>query len=373
MAWRLLLVVMLALASCTRRPKDDMRIGVVGALTGPQSTYGTSMKNGVDLAIAERNAKGPLLGRKVTAVHLDAQGRANEGVMVAERLIGRDRVHVIIGDATTSGSAAIAPVAQRAHVPMISPAATSSDVTQMGAFVFGASFVDEDQADALAQFARETLELTSFATLHDVNSRYSIGLSAAFSKSALARGGQIVAKEVYAVGDTDFAPVISALRASGAAAVFIPGYARDVATVTLAIRAELEAIVLLGADGWDSSELIERAGAAIDGGYFTTHYHPDDPRAGVRAFAKRYHDAYNEMPDAIAALGFDAAMVAMDAVERAGSLEPDAMREALAATERFEGTTGRITLDNAGRATKPVIIAQVKGGKTVFIKSVRGP
>ncbi len=353
----------IAVAGCPKGeapPSTPIAIGVVSALTGPNATYGISTQQGADLAADEINAKGGLGGRTLALIHLDDLGEPEQARIAAQRLITNDRVVALIGDATSSGSLAIAPVAQRARVPMVTPAATSPSVTELGDHIFRMSFTDPAQAAAMAVFATKTLKVKRVAVIRALDNEYALGLAEAFRAKLAEAGGEVVADEGYSADMDDLSPIIAAVAKTSPDAVYLPDYHTAVARIAVAARAAGLQAHLLGGDGWDAAELLEDAGAELEGGCFTTHWHPSMTGVASARFVERYRAVYNETPDAIAALGYDTVQLIADAWARAGSQA--GLREAIAATEGFDGVTGTIRFDDTGNATATPVVVRIRGG-----------
>jgi branched-chain amino acid transport system substrate-binding protein len=352
---------------------NEIRIGVVGALTGPIALFGTNTRNGIDLAVKQVNASGGVLGKQVKAIHLDDQGKPEEAKTAIQRLITQDKVQVVLGEVTSSGSLAMGPVAQRAKIPMITPASTNPAVTEVGDFIFRVCFIDPFQGWVMAKFAAENLKLKKVAILQDVRNDYSVGLANSFTKHFTEMGGQVVANESFAMGDTDYKTQLTKIRGMSPQAIYIPAYYTEVGQIARQARELKIEAQLLGGDGWDSEKLFEGGGKAVEGAYFSNHYHPDEPRPEVRAFLDAFKQDFNEEAYAITALGYDAAMVAFDAIKRAGSTDPQKIRDALAATKGYPGVTGSITIDAGRNAQKPAVITQIKDGKRTLVTQIVDP
>jgi branched-chain amino acid transport system substrate-binding protein len=354
---------------------DRVVVGHVTSLTGDQATFGLSTDRGVRLAVNEQNARGGVKGRVVEVKTLDDQGKAEDAAVAATRLVTQDHVLVLVGENASSRSLAMAPIADSYETPMISPSSTNPRVTKDGEktrpYVFRVCFIDPFQGTVMARFARETLKLERIAILRDVASDYSVGLAQFFADKLKELGGTIVADESYKAGDVDFRAQLTSIKAKDPQALYLPGYYTDVALIARQARELGMNQPLLGGDGWDSSKLYEIAGRAIDGSYFSNHYSPDDPDPRIREFVKRYREAWGEVPDGLAAMGYDAARVALDAMSRAADLRGPAVKEALAATKAFPGVTGVITIDQDHNAVKPAVVLAVKNGAAHYVATVR--
>lgn len=361
-----------ALFACAgdQAESDEILIGEYGSLTGTTATFGISTKNGIDMAVEEVNAAGGLLGKRVRVIVEDDQGRPEEAQTVVTKLITRDRVVAVLGEVASSRTLAAAPVAQANGIPMISPSSTNPEVTLVGDYIFRVCFIDPFQGLVMAKFAVNTLRLNRVAILRDIKNDYSVGLADVFAENFTQMGGQIVADESYSEGDTDFSAQLTALRATNPQAIFVPGYYTEVGLIARQAKSLGLNVPLLGGDGWDSPSLIEIGGEALEGSYFSNHYSVEDPSPSIQKFVTDYRAKHGETPDALAGLGYDAAMLLFDAIRRANSTEPRAIRDALAATQNFAGMTGTITLDENRNAIKPAVVLQIEDGKLNYVETI---
>jgi len=349
---------------------DTILIGEVGSLTGSEATFGISTRNAIDLAIREVNAAGGVKGKKIELRVYDNQSKPEEAANAANRLINQDNVLLILGEVASSNSIAMATKAQPAKVPMISNASTNPRVTEIGDYIFRVCFIDPFQGYVMAKFAHDNIKMNKVAVLRDLGSDYSQGLADVFERKFTEMGGKIVARETYTKGSTDFRSQLTAIKRSSPEAIYIPGYYNDIGLIARQARELGITATLMGGDGWDSEKLFELGGSAIDGSYFSNHYSPDDPNPRIQKFIAAYKAAYGSVPDALAALGYDAAMVAVDAIKRAPSFDRAAIRDAIAQTKNFHGVTGSITLDEKRNATKPAVVLEVSKGKTKYVDTI---
>jgi len=263
-----------------------------------------------------------------------------------------------------------APICQDNQIPMISPSSTNPKVTAVGDYIFRVCFIDPFQGTVMANFARHTLHLKKVAVLTDVKSDYSLGLAKFFKEGFIADGGAIVAEQNYSSGDKDFSAQLTALKAVNPDGIFVPGYYTEVGLIALQARQLGLNVPLLGGDGWESSSLIPIGGVSLEGSYFSTHYSPEDTSAAVQDFVKAFRAKYNETPNAMAALGYDSAMILADAMKRAGTTDGAKVRDALAATKDFQGVTGKITMDADRNASKPAVILVIRDGQFKYVETV---
>jgi branched-chain amino acid transport system substrate-binding protein len=369
-----LLAATLFVMSCSRsqdgQEQNEIVIGEFGSLTGTTATFGISTKNGIDMAVDEVNKTGGLLGRRVRVIVEDDQGRPEEAQTVVTKLITRDRVVAVLGEVASSRTLAAAPVAQQSRIPMISPSSTNPRVTQIGDYIFRVCFIDPFQGFVMAKFATNTLKVKNVAILRDIKNDYSVGLADVFVENFKTLGGNIVADVSYSEGDTDFSAQLTAIRPRNPQAIFVPGYYTEVGLIARQARSLGLTVPLLGGDGWDSPKLWEIGGEALNGSYYSNHSSMDDPNPLIQGFVAEYKARYNEVPDALAALGYDTAQILFDAIRRSNSTDPAKVRDALAQTKDFPGVTGKITIDQDRNAVKPAVVLRVQDGKLEYVETV---
>jgi len=353
---------------------DKILVGHVGSMSGSEATFGQSTDNGIRLAAEQWNARGGIGGRTIEVKTYDSQGKPEEAAVAATRLLVNDKVNVLLGEVASSRSLAMAPVADERQVPMITPSSTNPRVTKEGGkvrpFVFRVCFIDPFQGTVMAKFARDTLKISKVAILRDVGNDYSVGLADFFQDKFRQLGGEIVTDQSYKAGDQDFKAQLTAIKNKNPEAIYVPGYYTDVALIARQSRELGMKQPLLGGDGWDSAKLYEIGGKAIEGSYFSNHYSPEDPSPRIQEFVQAYQKRFGGVPDGLAAQGYDAAMVAFDAMKRAPTPAGPALRDAIAATKDYPGVTGIITIDQNHDALKPAVVLEVKGGKSVYATTI---
>lgn len=353
---------------------DTILIGHVASMTGEQATFGQSTDNAIKLAFNEANAKGGVKGKKLVLKTYDDQGKPEEAAIAATRLIVQDKVVAILGEVASSRSLAIAPIADQYKVPQISPTSTNPRVTKDGdktrPYVFRVCFIDPFQGTVMAKFVRENLKLSKAAILRDVGNDYSVGLADFFAKKFQELGGTIVTDQSYKAGDQDFKAQLTTIKNKKPEVIFVPGYYTDVALAARQARELGIKVPFAGGDGWDSSKTYEIAQGALDGGFFSNHYTHESPDPKVQEFVKKYQEAYGQIPDALAALGYDAALVLIDAIGRATELTGPAVRDAIEATKDFPGVAGVITLDEHHNPVKPAVVIGIEKNAPKYVATV---
>ena len=350
---------------------DTIKIGEFASLTGKDATFGISSHEGTLMAIEEINAAGGVLGKKLELLTEDTQCKAGESATVVNKLVARDNVIAVLGEVASSRSMEAAKICQDNKVPMISPSSTNPDVTKTGDYIFRVCFIDPFQGTVMANFATKTLKLKRVAVFTDVKSDYSKGLAKFFKAQFVANGGEIGTELDYNGGDKDFKAQLTSIKGANPDGVFVPGYYTEAALIAVQAKQLGLNIPLFGGDGWESSKLTEIGGEAVEGDYFSTHYSPavatEVSKKFVENFSKRWQ---GQTPDALAACGYDSALVLVDAIKRAGTTDGAKVRAAIAATKDFQAVTGKITINENRDASKSAVILKVEGGKFKYLQTV---
>jgi len=363
-------VTVFTLTSCTREP-DAIKLGHYGSLTGKDAAFGVATRKGVLLAIEEINAKGGVLGRPLAYLVEDIQSKQGESATAVKKLISRDKVVAVIGANASANSLEAAPICQNSQIPMMAISSTNPRVTEVGDYIFRICFIDPFQGAVLAKFAHTSLKAKRVALLTAVNSPYSVGLSAVLRQDFTARGGEIIAEQKYNEGEKDFRAQLTALRPLKPDVIAITGFYAEAALICLQARALGIDVPFIGGDGWEAPQLIELGGKAVEGTYYSTYFSAENDAPEVRAFVKKFSARWaNEIPEAVAALGYDAVYLIAAAMTKAGTTTGPTLRDAIAATKNFPGVTGQTTIDEKRNSAKAAVMLTVKNGRSLFFESV---
>lgn len=346
-----------------------IKIGVVMPLSGQDATFGQSGQKGLQLLEKQTNAAGGINGKQVQFVFEDDQATAATAVQVGQKLIS-DGVVAIVGPLTSTSANALAPICQSSKIPMVTGTATNVKVTEAGDYIFRTCFIDPFQGTVVAKFASTNLKAKTAAVLYNNGDDYSNGLATNFISSFKADGGTIVDTETYNTNDKDFSAQLTKIAAKNPDVLMLPDYYGTVSVIANQARAIGIKATFLGGDGWDSADLFKIGGKNVDGAYFSNHYTPDDTATQVQQFVKDFEATYSgTVPDAMAALNYDAGKVLLQSIQKAGSTDPDAIRKALVA---YDGTvvSGHITFDSSRNAIKSAVIIKTVNGKETFATKI---
>lgn len=366
-----------SLVGCGGQEENVVKIGANLEMTGTNATFGQSATNGAKLAIKQLNEKGGVLGKQITLVVADNKSEAAEAANAMQKLITQDKVVGIIAPIASSSVIAGAQVNHDGKVLAISPTASNPKVTvdpdtgKTREFLFRAAFIDPFQGSLMANFASKSLKGTKAALYIDTSSDYAKGLGQFFKETFTKNGGAIVAEEAYLAKDTDFKATLTKIKALDPDILFIPGYYQEVGMIIKQAREMGIRAAILGGDGWDSAKLPEIAGAeALNNTFFASHYSPEDKSPAIQNFVEAYKAEYGQVPDSFAVLSYDATMMILEAIKRAGSLDTVKIKDELAKTKDYQAVSGTITLNDTHDAITSAVVIEMKDGKQTFREKI---
>ncbi len=335
---------------------DTIKIGTIQSISGPVSTYGIQTRDAIKMAVEEINANGGVLGKQIELIVEDDEASPDKTTNAFKKLVAKDKVVSIIGALISKCTLAITQEAQAKKVVLLTPTSTNDTVTDAGDYVFMSCYNDSFQGQVGAQFAFETLRAKNAAILYDITNDYSKGLTTNFKEKFEELGGKVIVSESYSAGDKDFNAQLTKIKAAKPDILFIPDYYNTVSLIAKQVRSQGLNVAMLGADGWD--EITNNAGDEVLGSYYCNHYSPMSDDLDVQTFVEKYTEKYDMTPNALAALGYDATYILMDAIERAGSTDSDLIKAALMETDgKF--VTGNIRFNEQRRPIKSAVMLKI--------------
>jgi len=341
---------------------DTIKVGLVASLTGDQKPWGDDSQAGAKMAIDEINAAGGINGKQVELLVQDSASTPAGAKTAAEKLLSSGVVE-ILGEVSSGNTIQIANSAFEKGVPVVDIGGTKTDLTDIGANIFRVCYSDAFQGPVMAQFAYDELGLRNVALMTDNKAPYSQGLSAAFKAQFEKLGGKIVDEEKYDTGQTQFGGQLNEMKTKNPDGIFMSGYFPEVGPIAQQARQAGIKAKFMGGDGWDSPTLLNSGGDAIIGGYLCNHYNNKEDRAEVKAFLAKWTKTHGgkEPGTTMAALGYDAAAVGLEAIKMAKSADTKGIIEALDAIENFPGVSGKITLKGGnGTPIKQALVVEVR-------------
>lgn len=359
---------------------ETIKVGLLANTSGDNAMYGNAVKNGAMLYIDQVNAAGGINGKQIEVISYDDKGDATEAVTAFNRMVD-EGITALIGSVLTGTTIAVADESYDLNIPQITASATATGVTvldpedeesEIRTNVFRACFIDPFQGEKMAQYASEKMGATSAAVIFQTGSDYSEGVAEAFVAKCKELGITVTSEQGYAAGDVDFKAQLTAIAGEAPDVVFCPNYYQDDGLiVTQARQVGLEA-TFLGSDGWGG--VADYASAEdLEGSVYCSGYAAGTEE--VAQFEADYEATYGEkVPNMFAPLGYDAAMLmvnALTAAEDAG-LEAgtdeykQAVIDTMAATDGVEGITGTYSFDEQNNPIKSAAIMELVGGAEVF-------
>ena len=325
-----------------------IKIGYVSALSGDTALWGQAGLNGMNLTAEKVNAAGGILGRKVEIVGLDGKGDPADSVSAFKKLVTEEGVCAVVGTNFSSCNIPIAAVADELKVPVIATAASNEKVTvdengKLHPYSFRLCFIDSFQGSVLGKYAATELGFKKGAIITDITDAYSTGVGSYIAKAFTANGGTMVDTEQAQNGDNDFRAQLTKIAKAEPDVLFIPWIYQNVALIAKQARELGIKCVMLGTDGWDSNELAGLAGGALEGCSYVSRIGFNTPEA--KAYGEEYKAKFNIALEAECLFGNDGLLWLKDAIERAGSDNPTAIRDALENTDTFKGLLGTMKMD----------------------------
>ena len=375
----LVLVLVLALTACST-PQEDavveeiqevVKFGVFEPLTGANAAGGAMEIEGIEIA---HELYPEVLGMPIEIVIVDNKSDKVEAANAATKLVDQDKVNAVIGSWGSSFSMAAGPIVMDAGVPALGTSCTNPLVTLGNDYYFRVTFIDSFQGVVMANYAYDVIGATKVAIVQEISNDYSVGLVKFFTDAFVELTGDedsIVYVASYNTGDQDFTAQLTNIKTFEPDAIFAPGnYSESAMLIKQAKELGVEA-PFLGADTWETPEFIDIGGSAVDGTVFSTFFDskvPLTPESEV--FLDAYRAKYDKEPASVTALAYDAYILLVDAIERAGSADSEAIRDALAATDGFDGAAGVIKLDANGDAVKNAVIKTIVDGEFTYLTTI---
>lgn len=349
--------------------QEPIRIAALYNLTGGMSSIDAPALNGAQLQAELVNGKGGVLGgRMIEIVPYDTRTDQQATATAAQQAVS-EGVVAGIGYGDTTFVMAAAPTFQEAGIPFVTSGATHPMLpTWVGDHMFMTAFGDDDQSFAIADYAYNDLGLRRVAVWTDDSMDFTRALSTFFKERIQTLGGEIVAEDFFMMGDKDFSAQIARLQALDPLpdGVFISAIPSEAGVTVRQIREAGLDLPIVSGDGFDTPLVIDVPGPELaDKVYFSTHTYLADDRPEVAQFIQDYTAKFGHAPEnAFAPLGYDAVGLVVAAIERAGSAEPAAVRDALAQTRDYPAVTGTISYTRENMVPpKPVSIIGVDGGQ----------
>src|ERR1700742_703715 len=326
-------VLMVGVASLSQA-NAQIKIGFQAPLTGPSATDGKSAQIAATMAVEDINAAGGVLGQKIELVTYDDQAKSDQAIFTANKLIGEDGVKLVVNGSYSASGRAAAPVFQKAGVVMIAAYGVHPDITRAGDYMFRLVHLGPPQGAGTALYIGKTLGLKKVSTI-TMDNDYGQATMDGFLEATGKYGIEVLNKYSYSLKDRQFGSIVASVKRDNPDAVYATGYFFTGGPLVSQLRAGGVTVPIIGSQAFDSEKFIEIAGPAADGTYIIDSFDRDRKDESLQKFFSGFKTRAGYAPEGVAAITYSAVKLMADGIKRANSVEPDKVRDALAATKDF--------------------------------------
>lgn len=362
---------MLALTACSgsgggEGGDETITLGYTATLSGDFASYGLEMREGVDLAIEQINAKGGVDGHKLATDVVDDEGKPANGPVIAQEFCDNTKIPAVLGFSFSSVALSGLPVYTQCGLPVVASAVTSPELTGASDIFFRTVFTDAYQGSEAAKFWVENRGVKNVAVLYQQDD-YGKGVADAFSKELKELGGTVTSSQAYQLGTVNFGSTVDTALKDDPDAVFIGGFYTEAGKIVNQIRDAGSDVPIFASDGSASPVFLDLAGKNGDGVELYSAFSSSDPRAEASGFVEAFKKKYDKEPSSWAALAYDATNVVAQAIEKAGGTDRAKVAEEIRNTKDFNGVSGSITFDKDGNRVGTLTFQRVEDGKFTVI------
>jgi len=344
--------------------QEVVKIGAILPLTGEMASYGESLKKGMDLAIENINNSGGIDTKKVEIVYEDGQGLPKNSVNAFNKLLNSDKVPLIIGGMFSAPTLSIAPIAEKEKIVLLSPTASSIDLTNSGDYIFRIYPSDIYDGIFLANFTVDSLSVSKISIIYE-NVASITAISKVFKKTIEDKDGEIVAYEGYNSNNIDFHSILSKIKNDNSELIFFPGNLNSMSKILIQAKELNITKKFLTISTFYDNKIIELAGNATEDVLFSTPmFNISDSTAQMKTFINLYLSKYNIEPDILGGYGFDVVNIASLAIKNKGYTS-EKIKQGLYEIKNFNGVTGNTTFDKNGDVDKELKMMTVKNSSFI--------
>lgn len=345
---------------------QPIKIGAILPLTGDLANYGENVKDGINLLSEEINAKGGIDGKKVVVIFEDSKGQPDQGVAAIQKLIGVDNVTAIIGDVASSPTLAFAPIANKNKLVVVSPSASSPDITNAGQYIYRVWPSDIFESSKMTDYIKEQ-NVKSVALLY-INNDYGRAMAQEIKKR-LGNSNIVVTEESFDQDTTDVRAQLTKIKDSNPEYLYLIGYAKDSIVILRQYKEMgLKSKLLATSSSLEDPQVLKEVGDVVEGIVYTSPIPSDATDPIVAAFIKNYEARYGKKPGLIADYGYDSLNVILESMELSGDTSKDGVFKGIQQIKDVKGATGLINFDENGDVMKPSGIKTIKNGTYVWLE-----
>ena len=344
---------------CAKKDEQEIKIGVIAPLTGDAAIYGNALKKGLDLAVEEGNAAGGIKGRKISLIYEDSQAEPKNAISAFNKLVSINKVPIIIGDMFSSTTLAIAPLAQKNKVVLLSPTASSEDVHRTGDFVFSIYPSDSYDGKFVGHFASSVINKKTAAVIY-VQADAMVAAKNAFMKMFQDSGGKGLLEESYPPKTDDFRSILAKVKSVKPEVIFIPGYLEEIVKILnqakeIAIKSQFITISTAYDDKLFSLAVNSAQGLILSAPF----YDQISKQPEIVAFQEAFKKKYGDIPNVWAAYGYDSLNIIIRTYNNSISSNIP-LNVALGKLKNFNGVTGNTTFSDDRKVEKQIRMMIVK-------------
>lgn len=351
------IVFYVAFTGCTKREKE-IKIGAILPLTGDLAVYGENAKNGINLYADEFNKKGGFDGQNVKLIYEDSQALPDKAVTAVQKLHKIDRVVAIIGDVASSTTLAIAPIVNKNKIVVVSPAASSPDITTAGPYIYRVWPSDVFEADRMAEYVINN-SINNIAIFY-VNNDYGRAMLNEFKSRLENKNIAIVTEENFEQNTTDVRAQLARIKNVNADFIYLISYPKDTIIILIQFRELGLKSKILSTSSFEDPSVLKEVGEISEGAIFTSPIPANQGEPVVSSFKKNYENRFHEKPGLVSDYGYDALMVVLEAIKISGKATREGVQEGITKIRDLNGATGAINFDENGDVVKPAGIKTVK-------------
>lgn len=324
---------------------NQAKVGFAFSQTGAASVYGSTQKNGAQLAVDEVNKQAGDDGIKINPLFEDTGSDPQEGVNVFQRFINSEQVDTIVGPTLSNTAKTTDPIAQQEGVPVLGVSNTASGITEIGDYIFRDSLTEAQVIPNMIQTVQDELGVEKVALIYGDDDAFTVAGYEVFKEALEEQGIEITSAQTFAKGDRDFSAQLTEIRSQEPDAILVSALAEEASGIISQAR-QLgipEDVRIIGGNGFNSPSLIENAGEAAEGVIVGAAWNASADTPQNQQFIKAYRDKYDEEPDQFAAQAYAGVKIVNEAIKNAGSTERDALRDALTEIEGLDTVLGEFS------------------------------
>lgn len=341
--------------------QDKVKIYAILPLTGDIASYGNDSKDGINLAIEFANKNQTKFKFKVE--YQDSKGEAKTAVTILERILSTSKPTAIIGENTSSATAAMIPIIDRHRTILISPSASAPNLSQKSSYFFRVFPSDTEEGTFMVDFISKQHPNARVSIIY-ANNDYGTGVKNVFEQKAKSAGINLLQNFGYSTTNTDFKSILTTIKSLNPDVIYMLGYYNDGALILKQAKEMKIEAVMYGSGTHEDPKLIEIAGKASEGFIYpmSTSFDINNNDSIVKTFVQNFTTKYHREPGVLSALGYDCAQLIIEAVLTKG-ISTDDIKNYILTTKDISGVSGVMNFDSKGDVHKPIILKTIRGGK----------